>query len=494
MKTGIMHPVSISPLTSENHQVVFAAVDDCADSTASFEVPGLKKETGKMSSCAAAAKYTDKLCAFPVVQAACPVTCGTCYNGYICSDADIRFFVPSSNKPNKKRAYALAGRTATAKRCSLDSVSEMCPVSCGTCDPNVKPYSFDNSNMSYGTTLGPDDIVPGFYGRYMQDGFYVGALRMITGWISPEMLNVEVNESSRLRLTFDYQLYNVDNDPCPADQELYLCLRLTTGPYDYHGIVATTELVGPITADLGSYSAVFDYTDDIVGLVQEGYAYQVDTIIPGEETDTICTGTYYAQGFTVTTNFAYYDWQAPTPSPTVSRRPTASPYPTNKPAYPYEFGIGTSGLTFNYAPYSIWSTSGVYLAYQLKAANHPMSNVILNELATLELSFTNYRIRGDYVSNPCPDTELYLQLRMVTSSDGMLTSSVATTELVGPITEKYSTYSKTFTFADDIVSKAQDWYTYSADIVIPESSTICYGTDVVFGVDLKSNFAVYFEE
>lgn len=64
----------------------------------------------------------------------------------------------------------------------------------------------------------------------------------------------------------------MDNDPCPANQELCLHLRLMTGPNDYHGIMATNELlVGPITADQGSYSAVFDYTDNIVRLVKEGY-------------------------------------------------------------------------------------------------------------------------------------------------------------------------------------------------------------------------------
>ena len=254
----------------------------------------------------------------------CPKACSAC-SKYKCADSEGDFiwkgevrtcsWLNAKKQKNIEKLCKNKPKLATTCRatCNMCGVA---PTSTPTSYPsempsdapisNVKSYSF-SSNMLYGKTMGPN----GFYGTYIKDGFMVAMVRMIPGWISPEMLNVNVNEQSTLNLTFDYKLYNVDQDPCPADQKLYIRLRLTTGPNDWFGNVATTELVGPLTADQGSYSAEFDSKDDIVGLAQDGYAYLIDTIIPGAETDTYCTGTYHARGFSVTTNFASYDWQEP---------------------------------------------------------------------------------------------------------------------------------------------------------------------------------------
>jgi hypothetical protein len=97
---------------------------------------GLFKNAKKKTSCAKAAKYTKKLCQFPEVRSNCPMTCDACDNGKVCTDSSgVRFYVPGSYKQNKAKNCKWAAQKNTDKRCQLENVSEMCPVTCGKCDP-----------------------------------------------------------------------------------------------------------------------------------------------------------------------------------------------------------------------------------------------------------------------------------------------------------------------------------------------------------------------
>ena len=257
------------------------------------------------------------------------MTCGNCHNGYECADTNARFFVPDSGLPAQPKKCAWAARMNTNQRCQLTNVANMCPVTCGECDPNVQPYTFDTEgSIVWGKTLDG-----GIYGKYIDGGYSVFMLRMILGWISPKMLNVNLNEDSALLLSFKYRYYesSVFTNPCP-NTTLYARLRLATGPYDWNGAVATTELVGPLTDEEQLYTKVFGINDDIVSKVKEGYAYYVELVIPGtvdedDESMMKCVGTYAGVGFSVTTNFALYNWQIPTPAPT-SLSTTSSPSTT----------------------------------------------------------------------------------------------------------------------------------------------------------------------
>jgi hypothetical protein len=104
---------------------------------------GLHKNTNKKTSCAGAAKYPKKLCQFPEVKSNCPETCETCNNGKVCTDSDVRFYVPDSNVPTQSKKCVWAARKKTDKRCQLENVAEMCPVTCGKCDPDSFTSSAD---------------------------------------------------------------------------------------------------------------------------------------------------------------------------------------------------------------------------------------------------------------------------------------------------------------------------------------------------------------
>lgn len=300
-------PLLLFALTKENN--VFAA-PVCEDSTEHFVASGLFKNVNKKTSCAGAAKYPKKLCQFPEVKSNCPETCETCYNGKICTDSNVRFYIPDSNGPTQSKKCIWAARKKTDKRCQLENVAEMCPVTCGKCDPDYQPYSFDSTNKAWSRTR---DSWP--YGTLFDDGNYLMmALRMIGGWISPPMLDVNLDSNAVLKLSFDFQISDSSNDPCP-NTELYARLRLRTGPYDLLSSAATTELVGPMTKSESSYSQLFDISHDIVSKAQEGYAYNVDIVTPGVEGEPPCIGTYNGLGFSVMTNFAYYNWQEPTQAP-----------------------------------------------------------------------------------------------------------------------------------------------------------------------------------
>ncbi len=472
--------------------VVSAA--DCEDlpKKQAFSVPGLKKG---VANCKKAAKSKTRLCSFSEVQDACPVTCGTCYSRIACTDSNARFVLRSGAKNAKSCKWV--ARKKTSKRCELGTSSMMCPVTCDVCAPDSKPFTFE-SGLGYTNTLGPNDVSPGFYGRYIGGGFVVGTSRMIGGWISPGMENVQLNANSRMKVTFDYKLTGLDQNPCPADEELFIRLRLVTGPYDWHGNVATTDLIGPFTSELSSFSTVFDINDDIVSEAKEGYTYYVDTVIAGDESDPICTGTYYASGFTLSNNFAYYEWEKPTPTP-ATRAPTVSPKPSIVPRKPFIFTTPAVsgpywGKTSNDGIYGKY-IDGAYVVSILRMdpgqLSPPMVEVILNEFSTLDLAFTYQRTILGSSPDPCPDTDLYLRLRLVTGSYDWY-GSVATTELVGPFSTSEQTYAKTFTIADDIVSKAQDGYTYYVDTVIsgPEGQSICTGTYAGSKFDVVTNFAM----
>jgi hypothetical protein len=93
---------------------------------------GLFKNAKKKTSCARAETYTKKLCQFPEVRSNCPKTCDACDNGKVCTDSSVRFYVPGSYKPNKaKNCKWAAKKEKTDKRCQLENVSKMCPVTCG---------------------------------------------------------------------------------------------------------------------------------------------------------------------------------------------------------------------------------------------------------------------------------------------------------------------------------------------------------------------------
>jgi hypothetical protein len=95
---------------------------------------GLFKNVYKKTSCARAETYPKKLCQFPEVRYNCPNTCDSYDNGKVCTDitdSTVKFYIPGSYKPNELKNCNWAAKKYTNKRCQLENVSEMCPVTCG---------------------------------------------------------------------------------------------------------------------------------------------------------------------------------------------------------------------------------------------------------------------------------------------------------------------------------------------------------------------------
>lgn len=267
------------------------AEDSCVDSTEKFFVSGLQK----MKSCRYVRLSFTFLCHFSDVKDACPVSCDTCYRRHrSCIDSNRKFYVADSFRPNSKRTCSWASNKSS-KRCGFENVSDMCPVTCNVCDPDwfvfQSPYIYSTTNEL------------GFNGQY-QDGVYiVGRNSMESGWDSPPMTDVVLNDSSTLYLSLSYSLSGTN--PCPSTA-LYLRLRLAYHRFGYaNPAIATTELVGPFTDTDKTYSKVFTIADDIVNKAKDDYTYYVDTVVV--EGDPFCTGTYRRVKFDVETNFAYYD-------------------------------------------------------------------------------------------------------------------------------------------------------------------------------------------
>lgn len=298
-----------SSSTSVSRRTVSAV---CVDSP--LRIRFFKADGTRVSrSCAwVARRDTVNRCSLDGIAEACPSTCGTCST---CADpsSDLSFrFDDGGTMISKTCDWVASADTVT--RCAL--TGNICRATCDACSPVVaqvcdaptsESYAFIFGGSVWGSTLGPDDVVPGFYGRYIDGAFMVG-LRDINPSNftnnTPEMQNVNLSSDSKMLLSFDYKR---NADPCP-DTELYLRLRLITGKFDWFGDVATSELVGPLTTDQQSYSAVFDMNDDIVSKAQDGYTYRIDIVIPGSPTDSICTGTRVGMLYTtLITNFACYE-------------------------------------------------------------------------------------------------------------------------------------------------------------------------------------------
>jgi len=460
-------------------------IEECKDNNGRFEVPGFIQRWKK--SCLWVGKDPSVRCEYPTAVLNCPLTCEMCSSSPACVDSTIRFYGPDTTfLPEQPKRCVWVDRKLTSERCKMQNTALFCPVTCGICDKTIQPYSFKTKELSR-------DLSFGFSSNVSVGDYLVDSVSMVPGWDSPAITDLELTSASRMSLSFDFYL---DDKTICADTNFYLRLRLIEDPGkdDSPSSIAVTPLVGPFSGTKAIYIKDFDISDTIVNKAKKGYAYVFDIVTSKDTMSASCYGAGAFVKSSITTNFASYStFSIPTPSPKGSEDPTLAPTVNHIASYSFEWQEPVDGSTYFESPFTAIYIDGFWInSIQLiPGVGSPPINKMdgLDDESELHVSFSTTLI-DDSV---CFDTDLYIRLRLISNMADM-SSLVATSPLIGPITTTETKYDKVYGMSDVIVSEAKDGYAYLVDLVTSGSQTAFPCSGKIWEINhfiLSTNYANY---